>query len=249
MDPGRSSVLISLRRLPRAGGDGPCICVAAFHVSRAPPRRRGWTPASSSSGRAARGSPAQAGMDPHRPPLTHPCQRLPRAGGDGPTAGEPRVEGPTAPPRRRGWTLHPVSPAGRGEGSPAQAGMDPTHPCERVGVSRLPRAGGDGPHGEEGAHHHCEAPPRRRGWTPPRASARWAASGSPAQAGMDPREEFRDARGARLPRAGGDGPALGDRIEWILEAPPRRRGWTHPQHRRRSRPQGSPAQAGMDPCT
>jgi hypothetical protein len=238
MDPPRG-VATSTTRLPRAGGDGPATGTARASLGMAPPRRRGWTP-SATCASAPLGSPAQAGMD---RAAGSPCRADAWARGE-------------APPRRRGWTPHPGPQRAARGGSPAQAGMAPPRrrgwtPRGRGWIARgwteswelatargwcsrrggLPRAGGDGPPllgtVPQRAGDALPAPPRRRGWTPPRSrtSARaWT----------------------WLPRAGGDGPdnaALRGGHAIARVAPPRRR------RRVCLLIVGSPAQAGMDPST
>ncbi len=171
MDPAGALTLASPRRLPRAGGDGPPARRDRGGHCVAPPRRRGWTRGHAPRTAGARGSPAQAGMDPTvLPPGPHP-RGLPRAGGDGPCGAGVRGTRTRAPPRRRGWTL----PRGRGPtswtGSPAQAGMDPASRASRWARARLPRAGGDGPRRRGAGRSAALAPPRRRGWTRADASA------------------------------------------------------------------------------
>ncbi len=112
---------------------------------------------------------------------------------------------------------------------------------------RLPRAGGDGPCATSCGSSECAAPPRRRGWTHEHSADGADPRGSPAQAGMDLRSIDDVERIARLPRAGGDGPARSAANATRHGAPPRRRGWTRARACRWSRGAGSPAQAGMDP--
>ncbi len=184
--------------------------------------------------------PGSSGYDARGP-------RLPRAGGDGPLLPPSRAMSPMAPPRRRGWTRTRDQGTAPPLGSPAQAGMDPPRlvpPAPRVG---LPRAGGDGPLPSSWGSSTDEAPPRRRGWTPPRSRSRRSLRGSPAQAGMDPRPSRASAPRPWLPRAGGDGPHAGVAGAPGRPAPPRRRGWTRPKARPLVGCGGSPAQAGMDP--
>jgi len=90
--------------LPRARGDGPSTLSAAGSLMRSPPRTRGWTSHFPAAGKAARVSPAHAGMDLVflKRNLMGIC--LPRARGDGPPDTHP-VDGVSmSPPRTRGWT-------------------------------------------------------------------------------------------------------------------------------------------------
>ncbi len=247
MDPPPPPGLTRTRRLPRAGGDGPCPSAPIQVPQRAPPRRRGWTQRRLTRRGSARGSPAQAGMDPRRCGRCEASVRLPRAGGDGPFRWTVVHGLSLAPPRRRGWTEFSPQLGREHDGSPAQAGMDRWRPACARPRPRLPRAGGDGPPISPVTNEPKGAPPRRRGWTLDRGRQPAGADGSPAQAGMDP-QRARWRRGAsRLPRAGGDGPIEG--IDWKkgTAAPPRRRGWTRLLPGGAGRLGGSPAQAGMDP--
>ncbi len=247
MDPARAPKPCSSSWLPRAGGDGPTSGGDSGHPPMAPPRRRGWTPRGARQRRREAGSPAQAGMDPSRPRFAATIARLPRAGGDGPRSQLLALDPVTAPPRRRGWTRAPVAPRRRGEGSPAQAGMDPRRSTAREPPPWLPRAGGDGPYNVTGLAATGAAPPRRRGWTRSRVHPAAVCGGSPAQAGMDRAQSRRRSRRQRLPRAGGDGPNARREPPLPEWAPPRRRGWTQGLGRMERSSAGSPAQAGMDP--
>ncbi len=247
MDPLGTRVVGFRGRLPRAGGDGPLAKMTLTLRLLAPPRRRGWTPAASPSSQRATGSPAQAGMDPRRERIGAALRGLPRAGGDGPCPPRTPTATQAAPPRRRGWTPRPRRPGARPAGSPAQAGMDPERRDATHDPHRLPRAGGDGPLPAAAIKARYMAPPRRRGWTRAPRQRRGLARGSPAQAGMDPRRRSMRPGTLRLPRAGGDGPSRSASAIALGPAPPRRRGWTPPDHPRRRAGLGSPAQAGMDP--
>ena len=186
-------------------------------------------------------------MDPSVWTCSSAAPWLPRAGGDGPTTCGPRVDSRSAPPRRRGWTRHAPPRLPRPSGSPAQAGMDPLRPHHRGGVTGLPRAGGDGPGPRPRDPGWGGAPPRRRGWTLARGPNGLRGLGSPAQAGMDPRDGTPPRASSGLPRAGGDGPRRTRCCGTPQSAPPRRRGWTHAPAVGHPAPHGSPAQAGMDP--
>ncbi len=248
MDPRRRFGRCVRRRLPRAGGDGPFAAQRVAELEAAPPRRRGWTLNRDVGERAVDGSPAQAGMDPPTMRSSSRCSRLPRAGGDGPPAPTPSGPSPAAPPRRRGWTPGRCLADDQRRGSPAQAGMDPSTSASPARRGWLPRAGGDGPAWADRHAAEAVAPPRRRGWTPAGGGGPRRSRGSPAQAGMDPPTTSPSLRAMRLPRAGGDGPALPTADRHVWRAPPRRRGWTRAESAKRDAATGSPAQAGMDPC-
>ncbi len=104
MDPSRFGAASSMRRLPRAGGDGPAQTLRPVAATEAPPRRRGWTHTPHGLCTPALGSPAQAGMDPAARAPERTRAGLPRAGGDGPCTDPARCHRTLAPPRRRGWT-------------------------------------------------------------------------------------------------------------------------------------------------
>ncbi len=147
---------------------------------------RGWTLHSSGSSPHLRGSPAHAGMDLQRAAGLPSLYRLPRACGDGPSAGWIRTTNNLAPPRMRGWTPHRKDCPGGKWGSPAHAGMDPVTGTVTGTVTGLPRACGDGPYADLSALECLMAPPRMRGWTPKEQPVMPGKYGSPAHAGMDP---------------------------------------------------------------
>ena len=207
MDPASSSRQRPTAGLPRARGDGPGPRDAACWRASAPPRSRGWTSTHVVGFRGFVGSPALAGMDPARASGAEAGQRLPRARGDGPVSLTPTRASSTAPPRSRGWTRHLLHGHRRLSGSPALAGMDPSHCGGGHAADWLPRARGDGPTAFFGTGMDKWAPPRSRGWTRGRGGARRGLGGSPALAGMDPMLLTSGWSTFRLPRARGDGPA------------------------------------------
>src|SRR3546814_6544745 len=75
-------------RLPRTRGEGPANAMARGLGDRAPPHPRGWTDRKPLSGGQPRGSPAPAGMDPHRRTPAPAGPGLPRTRGDGPRSGD-----------------------------------------------------------------------------------------------------------------------------------------------------------------
>ena len=89
-------------------------------------------------------------------------------------------------------------------------------------------------------------PPRARGWIGGSADEDGAGTGSPARAGMDPERHILRARRPRFPRARGDGPHGGRRVDAGRRVPPRARGWTATRSPFHSPCRGSPARAGMD---
>ncbi len=90
------------------------------------------------------------------------------------------------------------------------------------------------------------APPHPRGWTQIRQVAHGAELGSPAPAGMDPRDNRDRNSSFWLPRTRGDGPLLGASSLRPSTAPPHPRGWTPILSCVSYRYRGSPAPAGMD---
>src|SRR4051794_19131446 len=73
-------------------------------------------------------------------------------------------------------------------------------------MARLPRVRGDGPAMLLHIKVELAAPPRPRGWTLDEAVQPFAQIGSPASAGMDPRQAGRRRCPRWLPRVRGDGP-------------------------------------------
>ena len=69
------------QRLPRPRGDGPVFVINAQQQSQAPPPARGWPLGKRSVENALRGSPARAGMAPHRSRWAAVRRRLPRPRG------------------------------------------------------------------------------------------------------------------------------------------------------------------------
>ena len=115
----------SRQRLPRTRGDGPGSLTVALDRQPAPPHTRGWTRRDRGDAWTISGSPAHAGMDPHRPLPAAWLIRLPRTRGDGPFEGAMNQVRAVAPPHTRGWTLEDTVRAEERVGSPAHAGMDP----------------------------------------------------------------------------------------------------------------------------
>ncbi len=173
--------------------------------------------------------------------------RLPRKRGDGPSFVCLADVLKWAPPQTRGWTPAESRPGLVWVGSPANAGMDlirsPAHRQE----SRLPRKRGDGPLLSPAGGSLPMAPPQTRGWTRDLRLPVRGRGGSPANAGMDLSLVDCHSPRPRLPRKRGDGPVSGSLVDAYLKAPPQTRGWTCGCLVWRSKPRGSPANAGMDP--
>jgi len=212
--------------LPRTRGDGPADRVTAAQSGRAPPHPRGWTQLCHPAAGDLLGSPAPAGMDPHRHFALRPAPGLPRTRGDGPL-GRPQAETcGKAPPHPRGWTLDVAGGDPIAAGSPAPAGMDLIASVQWTPRLRLPRTRGDGPPGVCGCCGGARAPPHPRGWTRPADPGARPAAGSPAPAGMDPQGGTTLTVVARLPRTRGDGPVPALLDHGPSAAPPHPRGWT-----------------------
>ena len=173
---------------------------------------------------------------------------LPRACGDGPASlSWPRYP-KKSPPRGRGWSGVGRLRARDGWVSPARAGMVP-RPGDAVTCRRgLPRACGDGPHDRMLGAVGYTSPPRVRGWSRGVAGVDLPGRVSPARAGMVPRRGRSSARGARLPRACGDGPPPSRSRTKASASPPRVRGWSVAIGRGHDRRGVSPARAGMVPA-
>ncbi len=247
MDPDVGRLIRWKDRLPRSRGDGPITPPALTSPLEAPPLARGWTRPQAAGLAEAEGSPARAGMDPTAWRRPMPICRLPRSRGDGPPGMViPRARR-KAPPLARGWTLPLGASPAASLGSPARAGMHPSSCSTTRRLRWLPRSRGDGPLLVHRAGPQREAPPLARGWTPRQINGLRRESGSPARAGMDPREADMDCGRQRLPRSRGDGPASDTASRNPTEAPPLARGWTPWPNSPTARRQGSPARAGMAP--
>ena len=247
MDPPRRPRRSPWPRLPRTRGDGPSQLVRAADDVVAPPHARGWTRPDGRRVAERVGSPARAGMDPCGRARPASRRRLPRTRGDGPEAEYFEEQAKMAPPHARGWTHGAGRGAGRGDGSPARAGMDRQGPPLLSATRWLPRTRGDGPVAIASWIAVCRAPPHARGWTVCRVCRAFQGHGSPARAGMDPSSPGGTSPGAWLPRTRGDGPAGALRQGAGRTAPPHARGWTVSPVAATACAPGSPARAGMDP--
>ena len=212
----------------------------------APPPTRGWTPDTDQYDWDGTGSPAHAGMDPSAARPAPHRRRLPRPRGDGPDLADLRAATSGAPPPTRGWTFHGAAARLLHDGSPAHAGMDRARRSRRPRPIRLPRPRGDGPSAGSPRSPIARAPPPTRGWTPVGHPGHEAGLGSPAHAGMDPRQMVGLTHYQRLPRPRGDGPFVARALGCCTTAPPPTRGWTRLRDRQGGAQEGSPAHAGMD---
>src|SRR5439155_704067 len=90
--------------LPRTRGDGPVLPLGTVARRTAPPHARGWSLIRQWQMEHHEGSPARAGMVPHRTFAEWTPPRLPRTRGDGPSSERKRVRVNEAPPHARGWS-------------------------------------------------------------------------------------------------------------------------------------------------
>ena len=89
---------------PRAGGGGPATVPVGTGYVGCSPRRRGWSHRGRGGGEGEPVLPAQAGVVPGPDPVGPVARRAPRAGGGGPSSGEPSSSISLCSPRRRGWS-------------------------------------------------------------------------------------------------------------------------------------------------
>ncbi|ALC04816.1 hypothetical protein CDES_01745 [Corynebacterium deserti GIMN1.010] len=150
-------------------------------------------------------------------------------------------------PLRRGWSLSPPHHSAARLVLPAQAGMVRLTGLLKIGRTRSPRSGGDGPSDVGHEHPISEFSPLRRGWSHATGLHRPRRAVLPAQAGMVRVKGMQVQRSLSSPRSGGDGPSLARVFAFRRKFSPLRRGWslhspqipgTHPV---------LPAQAGMVP--
>ncbi len=169
--------------------------------------------------------------------------------GDRPGARAYREASAEAPPRARGSTRGRDEDRPAPPGSPACAGIDPRSRSPSTRRRWLPRVRGDRPTTVTELANAEEAPPRARGSTRRGIDGVEEPVGSPACAGIDrsPRSSRPSARG--LPRVRGDRPCALSRLSPRASAPPRARGSTLVHIGLHLRPDGSPACAGIDPCS
>ena len=234
-------------RFPRTRGDGPYFEMLCPFVETVSPHTRGWTPAKIRLVALPEGFPAHAGMDPRSNGWSSLGLRFPRTRGDGPRALSPPAGARAVSPHTRGWTHARPSPAWRGVGFPAHAGMDPISTSTASSPSRFPRTRGDGPVLSTSIRRVPKVSPHTRGWTHAPAHQPDSRPGFPAHAGMDPCRPSRGDRTRRFPRTRGDGPVGREMQSAMRRVSPHTRGWTLIEHPRPTRMPGFPAHAGMDP--
>ena len=165
--------------------------------------------------------------------------------GDGPgrRIGEQRVL--AAPPHARGWSPSRQDAGLDRQGSPACAGMVPSCSTSARRPARLPRMRGDGPDRKAVLLGDTMAPPHARGWSLISKAPHRRLRGSPACAGMVPRQAARGGLAPRLPRMRGDGPDAILVQGRDAAAPPHARGWSQSRAPGGDQQRGSPACAGM----
>ncbi len=227
IDPRTSRTRSRSAGLPRMRGDRPADRARVSAEVKAAPHARGSTRDTPAAHDAALGCPACAGIDPSH--LTARAVTVRAA---------PHARGST---RRRG---HRHDGA---DGCPACAGIDPNGDRWSPTLYRLPRMRGDRPCvGEWGLATH-KAAPHARGSTPAQGALHRDPRGCPACAGIDPAIRRSATRWAWLPRMRGDRPALCGHGARRIAAAPHARGSTRSPWTRRSRHDGCPACAGIDP--
>ena len=79
-------------------------------------------------------------------------------------------QGQADSPHPRGWTVGVHQRAGKVDGFPAPAGMDPQHPGQLAPPAGIPRTRGDGPRSKAGELLRQWDSPHPRGWTVARAA-------------------------------------------------------------------------------
>ncbi len=235
------------RRFPRVRGDGPEAASSPVPMPTVPPRPRGWSQRRETEAPEGVGSPASAGMVPFWPIWDFDRLGFPRVRGDGPCPADCIEQGKLVPPRPRGWSLRRLLYLSRWRGSPASAGMVPSHAPPGCHKDWFPRVRGDGPYLKALRMDIPKVPPRPRGWSLCGAWAGALGVGSPASAGMVPTSPRALSRVPRFPRVRGDGPAVGIQSQNASTVPPRPRGWSPDLCDSAARTSGSPASAGMVP--
>ncbi len=113
------------RRFPRSRGDRPPKLRTEGEAPVVPPLTRGSTAPRDGRSPVQRGSPAHAGIDPRRRPVTDTTMRFPRSRGDRPSAITRSSRQRRVPPLTRGSTFASGDERRCHRGSPAHAGIDP----------------------------------------------------------------------------------------------------------------------------
>ena len=212
-----------------------------------PPPTRGWALCSDAYVVLWSVSPAHAGMGPGACWLRSSLRCLPRPRGDGPHSTSPVPQRFRSPPPTRGWALHTDDAPDLYRVSPAHAGMGPGATASAPTLTRLPRPRGDGPMSAGLPSWRTAAPPPTLGWARVRRHRHRLGHGSPAHAGMGPRNPRPNPQVDRLPRPRGDGPVSSEATMKLPAAPPPTRGWALRVDAAKAAVKGSPAHAGMGP--
>ena len=248
MVPTIASIAGGCSGFPRQRGDGPFSEIRRLWALSVPPPARGWSLGERRLRVLAIGSPASAGMVPPTHAAAPAAARFPRQRGDGPCSGTVRVTSLRVPPPARGWSLVCDGRRKSRTGSPASAGMVPCSEQAAQTVSWFPRQRGDGPRLFNVRRPRFRVPPPARGWSATTFYPVKAKAGSPASAGMVPRQGRPERRRPRFPRQRGDGPADDVVVEMLHMVPPPARGWSRGDVRQAQCADGSPASAGMVPA-
>ena len=93
--------------------------------------------------------------------------------------------------------------------------MDPSTRPVRVQSRRIPRTRGDGPKYGRIVTRVTLDPPHARGWTWLKLHSAGSPAGSPARAGMDPRNDRYGVATVGIPRTRGDGPNIQSTVHSI----------------------------------
>ncbi len=194
------------QRLPRTRGDRPFMGSTHAMAGAAPPHTRGSTQDHAPGDVVVAGSPAHAGIDPCHRLRVGVSARLPRTRGDRPSRPMSAGSAMAAPPHTRGSTPDWLGDENSGDGSPADAGIDPRTWISSGRPRWLPRTRGDRPSAMVTSPKRLMAPPHTRGSTVPGHLTRRHRHGSPAHAGIDPCSAYVQFIGGGLPRTRGDRP-------------------------------------------
>ena len=233
------------RGFPRTRGDVPTTTARLEALAPLPPHARGCTPCWHRRGRAARASPARAGMYPSYRYTHQERARFPRTRGDVPSLCRLTGGSGALPPHARGCTDSAPDLPDVQAASPARAGMYPGPTRYRRRPLRFPRTRGDVPTVQAHSSGTVMLPPHARGCTPRPLAQPSVFGASPARAGMYPASSRRWRTPPRFPRTRGDVPKDALREIDTRELPPHARGCTDRLEVVGLHPAASPARAGM----
>ena len=241
--------IVSDYRLPRTRGDTPLERECDRLEGLAPPHPRGYPQIPPPRRWLAGGSPAPAGIPPHRTPLRWRRRWLPRTRGDTPMLKHSDPAEPLAPPHPRGYPPCPQQDAPCRGGSPAPAGI-PLLQENTIGFDPwLPRTRGDTPHLAMALGRSEAAPPHPRGYPLEFLDVAERIFGSPAPAGIPPSAPRAMFCHRRLPRTRGDTPTYTKESARTGKAPPHPRGYPPFEPPGVTNLHGSPAPAGIPPSS